>query len=138
MATDRWNIEAKAKPDRIFLPRKPFDVIGADPLGLMLQSLLGERFQLKVHRATGFFPIYKLVVGKGGLKIQLAEDQTPRGSGRASATPPPRLPNGLPALPNYASRWGFTPSGMYFEGKEVLPTSPVLSATTAGIEVTSP
>src|SRR5215467_14120992 len=47
IATDRWNIEAKTEPDRIFLPRKPSDVPGADPLALMVQSLIEERFQLK-------------------------------------------------------------------------------------------
>ncbi len=119
IATDRWSIEAKTEPESIFLPRKPSDVPGADPLALMVQSLIEELFQLKVHCGTGFFPIYELVVGKGGLKMQLAEDQTPRGSGRASETPPPRLPNGLPALTNYASRWGFTPNGMYFDSKAV-------------------
>ena len=116
IATDRWNIEANADPDRMFLAT---DVTGVDQLGLMLQSLFEDRFQLKVHRETGFFPIYELVVGKGGLKMPLAEDQTPRGSGRASATPPPRLPNGLPALTNFGSRWVFTPGGMNFEGKAI-------------------
>jgi uncharacterized protein (TIGR03435 family) len=114
--TDRWNIEAKSEPDSIFLAT---DVTGVDQLALMLQSLIEDRFQLKVHRETGFFPIYELVVGKDGLKMQLAEDQTPRGSGRAPATPPPRLPNGLPALTNFASRWVFTPSGMNFAGKAI-------------------
>jgi uncharacterized protein (TIGR03435 family) len=116
IATDRWNIEAKAEPDSIF---SATDVTGVDQLALMLQSLLEDRFHLKVHRETGFFPIYELVVGKGGLRMPLAEDQTPRGSGRASATPPPRLPNGLPALTNFTSRWVFTPSGMNFEGKAI-------------------
>ena len=116
IATDRWNIEANADPDSMFLPTV---VTGVDQLGLMLQSLFEDRFQLKVHRETGFFPIYELVVGKGGLKMPLAEDQTPHGSGRTSATPPPRLPNGLPALTNFGSRWVFTPSGMNFEGKAI-------------------
>src|SRR5262249_49805557 len=37
----------------------------------------------------------------------------------ASATPPPRLPNGLPALTNFTTRWVFTPTGMNFEGKAI-------------------
>src|SRR5688572_3044374 len=36
----------------------------------MLQALLAERFQLKVHRASRQFPVYALVVSKGGLKIK--------------------------------------------------------------------
>ena len=37
---------------------------------LMLQALLAERFQLKVHRDTKEMPVYNLEVAKGGLKIK--------------------------------------------------------------------
>ena len=36
----------------------------------MLQALLAERFQLKVHKESRQFPVYALVVSKGGLKIK--------------------------------------------------------------------
>jgi uncharacterized protein (TIGR03435 family) len=36
----------------------------------MLQSLLAERFRLKVHRATKEMPVYALVVGKNGPKFK--------------------------------------------------------------------
>jgi uncharacterized protein (TIGR03435 family) len=36
----------------------------------MLQALLADRFQLKAHKESREFPIYALVVGKGGLKIK--------------------------------------------------------------------
>jgi uncharacterized protein (TIGR03435 family) len=39
----------------------------------MLQSLLAERFQLKLHRETKEVPMYALVVGKTGLKIKEGE-----------------------------------------------------------------
>ena len=35
----------------------------------MLQSLLGDRFALRVHRATKKLPVYELVVAKGGSKL---------------------------------------------------------------------
>jgi uncharacterized protein (TIGR03435 family) len=36
----------------------------------MLQALLAERFHLKVHKESRQFPVYALVVSKGGLKIR--------------------------------------------------------------------
>jgi uncharacterized protein (TIGR03435 family) len=36
----------------------------------MLQSLLEERFKLKVHRETKVLPIYDLVIAKGGSKLK--------------------------------------------------------------------
>ena len=35
----------------------------------MLQALLVERFQLKVHRETKDLPVYVLGVGKNGAKL---------------------------------------------------------------------
>src|SRR5262249_1897698 len=42
----------------------------------MLQSLLEERFQLKVHSETRDLPIYYLVLAKSGNKLKLSADQT--------------------------------------------------------------
>jgi uncharacterized protein (TIGR03435 family) len=36
----------------------------------MLQALLAERFHLKIHKESRQFPVYALVVSKGGLKIR--------------------------------------------------------------------
>jgi len=38
----------------------------------MLQALLADRFKLTIHRETRELPIYTLVVGKGGAKLQEA------------------------------------------------------------------
>jgi uncharacterized protein (TIGR03435 family) len=40
----------------------------------MLQTLLAERFQLKLHHETRELPVYALVVGKGGSKLKRAPD----------------------------------------------------------------
>lgn len=37
---------------------------------LMLQSLLADRFNLKVHHGTKVLPVYELVVAKGGSKMK--------------------------------------------------------------------
>jgi uncharacterized protein (TIGR03435 family) len=59
MATERFDISAK-------LPE------GAtrDQVGVMLQSLLEDRFQLKTHRGTKEFSVYALTAAKGGLKMK--------------------------------------------------------------------
>ncbi|HXB72971.1 MAG TPA: TIGR03435 family protein [Candidatus Acidoferrales bacterium] len=41
-----------------------------DQLRLMLQTLLAERFQTTLHRETKELPMYALVVGKNGPKLQ--------------------------------------------------------------------
>ena len=41
-----------------------------EDLQSMLQSLLAERFNLKLHRETKTLPIYELVVAKGGAKLK--------------------------------------------------------------------
>ena len=38
--------------------------------GPMMQALLEERFQLKIHRQTKEVPAYLMTVAKGGLKLQ--------------------------------------------------------------------
>jgi uncharacterized protein (TIGR03435 family) len=46
----------------------------------MLQALLAERFQLKVHRETREMPVFALVVGKGGPKFKESDpDADPTG-----------------------------------------------------------
>jgi uncharacterized protein (TIGR03435 family) len=61
------------------MPAQTYDVIATVPgdavptmeqVRPMLRTLLEERFQLKVHRETREIPIYGLVVGKSGPKLQ--------------------------------------------------------------------
>lgn len=69
---DRYNIEAKPPassesskwaPASIKTPPSP-------EMRQMLQTLLAERFQLKVHTETRKEPVYALVVAKGGPKLK--------------------------------------------------------------------
>ena len=47
----------------------------------MLQALLADRFQLKLHRETKELPVYALVIAKNGPKLQEAKpgDTYPNG-----------------------------------------------------------
>jgi uncharacterized protein (TIGR03435 family) len=72
--SDRYNIRAKAAAD-----------VTREELMLMVQSLLAERFKLKVHRETREMPIYILKVSKAGLTA-------PRAVGGTCATFDPRTP----------------------------------------------
>lgn len=54
-----------------------FDIAATIPPGVkeaqvpeMLQALLADRFQLKIHREKREFPVYALVLGKGPLKLK--------------------------------------------------------------------
>ena len=54
----------------------------------MLQTLLQDRFQLRLRRETKELPIYALVVGKNGSKLHEPDDITPNmisGRGRITA-----------------------------------------------------
>jgi uncharacterized protein (TIGR03435 family) len=62
-----------------------------DQVRLMLQSLLEDRFKLKLHRETKETSIYVLVAGKDGVKMKLSADQeSPSVNGPA---PPEAGPN---------------------------------------------
>ena len=62
MAQERYAISAKV-PDGA--PR--------DQIREMLQSLLEQRFKIKLHRMQKDFPVYALVVDKGGVKMTEVE-----------------------------------------------------------------
>jgi uncharacterized protein (TIGR03435 family) len=122
MSTDRWEIQATV-PDGVVVPR-PTNMEELekalrtpDAIALMLQSLLEERFKLKMHLETKDLPIYELTVAKGGPKLTLADDQRPIVFGTAPALPE-RLPNGLPVLTRggYSIRGG--PSRL-FQGRAI-------------------
>jgi len=81
---DRYDIDAKAGDD-------------ADRARLMqmLQNLLEDRFQMRVHRESRETPVYLLSVGKNGPKLARSGDggcpaaDTPVATGRAGATERP-------------------------------------------------
>jgi uncharacterized protein (TIGR03435 family) len=63
-----------------------------DQLRLMLQTLLDDRFKLKIHRETNDMPIYSLVQVKDAGAPGLI--RTPGGDCSTSLGDQPALPNG--------------------------------------------
>jgi uncharacterized protein (TIGR03435 family) len=60
--------------------------------GPMLQALLEDRFQLKVHRETRDTPVYALTVAKGGAKLQPFKEGSCNPYDIAATFPPPPPP----------------------------------------------
>jgi len=69
LASDHFDIEAK--------PEGPARAIPLAEMWPRVQSLLEDRFKLKVHRETRELPVFNLVVAKGGLKMKQASDSSP-------------------------------------------------------------
>jgi uncharacterized protein (TIGR03435 family) len=66
IASERFDITAKLPANA---PRKQ--------LPEMLQALLEDRFRLKVHRENRELPVYAMVIGKSGLKMQESPPDSP-------------------------------------------------------------
>jgi uncharacterized protein (TIGR03435 family) len=89
----------------------------------MLQTLLADRFHLKIHREQRDFAVYGLVVGKGGLKMKESAD-----AGTTAATASPGAasvaavsrPNGVTV--NYSNGATFTFADNQFEGHKLSAT----------------
>jgi bla regulator protein blaR1 len=71
MSSHRYDIDAKVGDADVAAMSKLPPHYGAwDPYRFMQQSLLADRFKLKVHFETRELPIYALVVAKGGPKLK--------------------------------------------------------------------
>jgi uncharacterized protein (TIGR03435 family) len=93
VATDRWDLQAKAPEGSIPAGlASPGPATPNHPLLLMLQSLLEDRFQLKMRHETKEEPVYELTVAKNGPKMTLSSDQSSPEilAGPTSADPIPR------------------------------------------------
>jgi uncharacterized protein (TIGR03435 family) len=113
MASERFDVTAK-------LPA------GFEPKQLpeMLQALLRDRFQMKIHRETKEFPVYGLIVGKGELKlsespVEAKAENTDKGEppkGGVSVAPGGR---GGGTTVTYGNGAYFTVGDNKFEGKKL-------------------
>jgi len=63
-SSDSFDLDAKAEDA----------AIGEMMQGPMLQTLLEDRFKLRIHRETRDIPVYEFSVAKGGIKMERVED----------------------------------------------------------------
>jgi uncharacterized protein (TIGR03435 family) len=103
--TDFWDMEARAEEGSIPPLTGPPDPNTPNPMAIRLQSLLEDRFQLKIHRETRELPIYELSIVKSGLKMKPSEDQTPYQQPERGAPPPPPIQPGG-SMPRFSMRMG--------------------------------
>lgn len=87
---------ARLQPGRYEIEAKAEGKATRNEMFLMLQSLLEDRFRLKVHRETRDMPVYALVAAKSGLKLpppeksgctESAADAAPEWAGGRMAPP---------------------------------------------------
>jgi uncharacterized protein (TIGR03435 family) len=84
--TDRFDVEARSESDGGAIP--------VEEMQRRVRALLGDRFQVKIHREMKTMPVYNLVVSKKG-RLKVAQDQSSEPQSTASrqpnvSTPPPR------------------------------------------------
>jgi uncharacterized protein (TIGR03435 family) len=78
MANTHWDIEARPEEGKYPLKNGLLDPqVG----NLMIQTMLEDRFKLKMHRETRTLPGYELVIAKGGPRMEKisGEPKRPRG-----------------------------------------------------------
>jgi uncharacterized protein (TIGR03435 family) len=73
VSSTRFDLQAKVTGADV----DTFKKLSPEQLQAMLQSLLVDRFKLKIHLETKVLPIYELVKEKGGFKIKEAQPSSP-------------------------------------------------------------
>jgi uncharacterized protein (TIGR03435 family) len=81
---ERFDVVAKVNSNDI----AEFHKITREQRGMMLQSVLANRFMLKTHFESKELPVYTLLVAKSGSKLEVAKQgETPSNTSKGSADP---------------------------------------------------
>jgi uncharacterized protein (TIGR03435 family) len=104
--TDRFDIEAKLDEATVAARSKMSRDDRDEQIRLMVQSLLAERFGLKVSFVKKQLPVYVLEIAKSGLKCTKSSEESaipiadqPRFRWSAGPAPPPPPPGYVPPMP---------------------------------------
>jgi len=85
---DLYDIQGKPSPDLEVAMKKMTNDDRATQQRMLQQSLLADRFHLKVHFEVREMPVYTLVPAKGGLKIKAVDGPTPPDPNGPAPQPP--------------------------------------------------
>jgi uncharacterized protein (TIGR03435 family) len=117
MASTRWDITAK-------LP----DGASSKQIPEMMQTLLRDRFQMKMHRETRDVPVYGLAIGKGGIKMkESSAEPATNGAEPAAQSVNAAIGNQGMTTVTYGDGAYFTFGNNRFEGKK-LPVTVIADA----------
>lgn len=97
LASDHFDVEAKMDADTVAALKKMPKEEGATARRKMMQDMLVERFQLKMHHEQKELGMYDLVIAKGGAKLKEVDAEAP-GGGKALDGKP--LPKGMMQVRN--------------------------------------
>jgi len=73
LASAHFDIEAKMDADTVAALKKMSKEASEDQRRVMMQAMLADRFQMKVHHEQKELGMYDLVIAKGGIKFKEAE-----------------------------------------------------------------
>ena len=71
---NRYDVDARIDPSLAARLEKLSHEERKEQMSLMMQSLLADRFKLKVHVQSAELPMYALIFAKGGPKLTIAKD----------------------------------------------------------------
>jgi len=77
VSDERFDVTAKADPSVLEVWKKLTPAQQQTQLKQMVQAMLADRFQLKVHTEKLDMPVYALVVAKGGPKVTPSQPDLP-------------------------------------------------------------
>ena len=116
ISSDRFDISATLPPG------------SANQIPEMIQHLLEDRFQIKMHREKKDFPVYVMEVGKGGLKMQATgPDPDPANSDARTPVTITGSGNAQGVSVNLGRGASYTFANNKFEGKRL--TTEMIAAT---------
>jgi uncharacterized protein (TIGR03435 family) len=110
---------------------RPEAKAGFGEMQTMLQALLAERFQLRVHNDTKDLPIYALILARKDGKLGPDLLESPEGSCQKfdpTHPPPPPQPGASP--PRYCGQMMIGPGGLTMVGQPISELLPLLSRMT--------